>query len=253
MNVSASGDRANYPLRQELLPTAWCAGCGIGSVAGIFAEAVKEKGITADALALYSGIGCASRIPDTLDIAHCRISDSMFINALGRSCDSNNGKKAVVFLDNADIMYTGLEDWVHLDAGQDMLFIHTNNLIYVETANGVYANTPFARHTTGKSVLPFNMSGLAIEHGARFVARWTPLQIGWMKFSIIDALGKNGFSYIELLTPCVVLKPDSSVVLSAADRMLFYDRITRFSDPLDCQALDLRCPSKIAVGLFADR
>ena len=239
--------------KDETLPTSWCAGCGIGAVASTFIEAVREAGLADNSLILYSGIGCASRIPEVLNFDNRTAADSLFISTIAVDREKNADRKAVVFLDNADIMYSGLSDWDGLGTSSDILFIHMNSLLFIESENRMYTNTPFIRRTADHGDLPFNMPAVAISHGARFVARWTPLRIGWLKYSIIDALSKEGFSYIEVLTPCVVFKTRSNMIRSAADRILFYDHITKFNDQLDYNVLDLRNPDKILVGLFVNK
>ncbi|UCC48128.1 MAG: hypothetical protein JSV41_11720, partial [Gemmatimonadota bacterium] len=50
-------------LRQEILPTAFCPGCGCGTVLNSFAQAVEELGIDPKDMVFVTGIGCSSWIP----------------------------------------------------------------------------------------------------------------------------------------------------------------------------------------------
>lgn len=250
MNSCPSPGQFNQRLQTEMLPTAWCAGCAIGAVLGIFIEAIRETGIADNALIVYSGIGCTGQMPNFLHITNRFINDSLFIRAIEEDRKKNAHQKAVVFLDNADILYSGLKDWMAPTIMPDVLFIHVNNTIFIETKKRRYANTPFLRRVDEFGDLPFNMPALAISRGARYVARWTPYRVGWLKYSIIEGVAKEGFSYIEIVSPCVIFQAHSSTIRSAAERISFYEKNTEFVDHDTCDDLDLRTSGKLAIGTF---
>ena len=65
-------------LRQEVLPTTFCVGCGGGTVLNAFAHAIDEMRIDPREIVCVTGIGCSSWIPspyflcDTLHTTHGR-------------------------------------------------------------------------------------------------------------------------------------------------------------------------------------
>lgn len=254
MNEIKSLKKVDQRSCEEKQSVPWCAGCGIGAVANAFVDAVRESKLNDDPF-IYTGNGCASRIPEVLNLEHRMVGDSLFIDAIigDREKEKENKRRAVVFLDNADIMLSALSDWHDLQECANILIIHVNNSMFVESANSYFANTPFIRRSARHGDLPFNVPALAISCGACFVARWTPFRVGWLKYSMIDALAKRGFSYIEVLTPCVIFQPQSNMLRSAAERMAFYQNITEFTDNDNAVRLDIRGKSKIAIGTFVDK
>ena len=65
-------------LRKEVLPTAFCPGCGCGIVLNCYAHAVDELQLDPIEIVAVTGIGCSSWIPspyflgDTLHSTHGR-------------------------------------------------------------------------------------------------------------------------------------------------------------------------------------
>jgi 2-oxoglutarate ferredoxin oxidoreductase subunit beta len=51
---------------------------------------------------------------------------------------------------------------------------------------------------------PFNLVGLSAASGATFVARWPGYDTLRLRKSLLKALGRNGFSFIECMVPCFV-------------------------------------------------
>ena len=55
-------------LCSDLLPSAWCPGCGIGTTVYSFLEAVREAGIDTDRIILLTGTGCTGSVADYVRI-----------------------------------------------------------------------------------------------------------------------------------------------------------------------------------------
>ncbi len=53
-------------LREEMLPTVFCEGCGCGTVLNGYAHAMDELGIRSEDLISVTGIGCSSWIPSRI-------------------------------------------------------------------------------------------------------------------------------------------------------------------------------------------
>jgi 2-oxoglutarate ferredoxin oxidoreductase subunit beta len=54
-------------LRQRVLPTIWCGGCGLGTVMRVVVKALSDLDIDQDKLVVVSGIGCSSRMVGYID------------------------------------------------------------------------------------------------------------------------------------------------------------------------------------------
>ena len=58
-----------YLRTYKKFPSVWCAGCGIGIVLGAIIRAVSALGLSKDAVAMVSGIGCTGRMPVYVDFS----------------------------------------------------------------------------------------------------------------------------------------------------------------------------------------
>jgi len=161
----------------------------------------------------------------------------------------------IVFTNNADFLVSSAKDF--LDIGKkrsNLLVIHINNIIYCITENGAIPTTPFMRASADNDFeLPFNIPHLVKSSGAVYVARWTPLRAGWLKYSIIDALSKRALSVIEVVSPCVVYYTFASKIGDAADQLRFYSDNSVMKQYEPTENLDLRSQSEVIIGKFVDK
>jgi len=161
----------------------------------------------------------------------------------------------IVFTNNADFLVSSAKDF--LDIGKkrsNLLVIHINNIIYCITENGAIPTTPFMRASADNDFeLPFNIPHLVKSSGAVYVARWTPLRAGWLKYSIIDALSKRALSVIEVVSPCVVYYTFASKIGDAADQLRFYSDNSVMKQYKPTEHLDLRSQSEFIIGKFVDK
>jgi 2-oxoglutarate ferredoxin oxidoreductase subunit beta len=246
-------------LRQEDLPSTFCAGCGAGIVTSSFIKAVKDLG--EEDLSKYtfvSGIGCSSWITspyfkaDTLHTTHGRA--IAFATGLKLA---NPELNIVVISGDGDLAAIGGNHLIHAARRNiDMTVICVNNYIYGMTGGQVGPTTFTGDRTTtspyGNPERPFDISRLVAAAGANYVARWTTAHPVQASRAIRTALEKKGFAFVEMISQC----PTS------------YGRRTGTSDPEDMIAwfkkypvrkkdapLDLRIPSRdgLDLGVFADR
>ena len=160
----------------------------------------------------------------------------------------------VAFTNNADFLMSSAKDF--LDIGRknaNILVLHINNLIYCYTKNEIIPTTPFMRTSADNNFeLPFNIPHLAKSSGAKYVARWTSLRAGWLKYSIIDALSKPSFSVVEVILPCVIYNTIDSKIGDGVDRMKFYSDNSIMKQYETTEKLDLRSQREIIIGKFVD-
>ncbi|HEY32630.1 MAG TPA: 2-oxoacid:ferredoxin oxidoreductase subunit beta [Dehalococcoidia bacterium] len=233
MNVLAVTDEARekHPLedylRVDRLPHIWCPGCGLGTILGAFLRGLLKSGLTPDKVAVVSGIGCTGRVAGYIKL------DS-FHTTHGRAIAFATGLKlakpelkVVVFSGDGDLAAIGGNHLIH--AGRrniDMTVLCVNNFNYGMTGGQFGPTTPeTARSTTsraGNIENPFNMSALAAASGATYVARWTAAQIHQMEKSIIEALLKKGFSFVEIISPCPTYYGRMNRLPTGLDQMRYY-------------------------------
>ena len=210
INVIAVGHKGQHPIDSffppDSMPSVWCPGCGIGTIVYTFVQAVEEMNAELDKICVVSGIGCTGKIAEYLNFGSHKTTDSNLIAYAADLAAKKPDLKVIAFTNNADYLVSSAKDF--LDIGKkraNLLVIHINNIIYCITENVAIPTTPFMRASAENDFeLPFNIPHLAKSSGAEYVARWTPLRAGWLKYSIIDALSKRALSVIEVVSPCLV-------------------------------------------------
>jgi 2-oxoglutarate ferredoxin oxidoreductase subunit beta len=197
-------------LRMDRMPHIWCPGCGIGTVVTSFAEALRKEKYDLDKIAIVSGIGCTGRVAGYTKL------DS-FHTTHGRAIPFATGlklakpdTKVVVFSGDGDISGIGGNHLIHAARrNMDLVVICVNNFNYAMTGGQVAATTPKDANAStapyGNFENAFNLPYITEAAGATYVARWTALHLRRVTKSIQEALNKRGFSFIEVITPCVTL------------------------------------------------
>lgn len=197
-------------LRIDRMPHIWCPGCGIGTSVNCFARALERAKIPLDDVAIVSGIGCTGRVAGYLNL------DSVHTTH-GRAIPFATGLKlaapklkVVVYSGDGDLAAIGGNHFIHAARrNTDLTVICINNFTYAMTGGQVGPTTPLGAVATttpyGNFERPFNLAHLAESCGAVYVARWTTYHVRQATKSITEALNKEGFSFVEILSPCPTL------------------------------------------------
>ncbi|MBU7043064.1 MAG: 2-oxoacid:ferredoxin oxidoreductase subunit beta [Theionarchaea archaeon] len=194
-------------LRKSMFPSIFCTGCGIGNVLHYTIQAIDNVGLDMTKTVFVSGIGCSSRLPgyvraDGLHTTHGRaLAFATGIHAANPELD------IVVFTGDGDCVGIGGNHFIHaIRRNINVTVIAVNNFNYGMTGGQVAPTTPRHAYTTtsphGNVEHPFDMSRLAVAAGAPYVARWTVTHPYRPIRSIEKGLKKNGFAFIEMLSPC---------------------------------------------------
>lgn len=241
----------------DSMPSIWCPGCGIGIVVNAFVQAVNKMGIDPNNVcALSSGIGCAGKIASHLNFKSHETTNGNVINYAIDLANKNPDLKVVVFLNDADFIASGVDDLIEaIKKDTGILVIYINNYIYrIFMEHKELKQTPFLRGTLDDdSISPFNIPHLAKSFGAAYVARWTPLHVRRLTYSIKDALSTHGSSVIEVISPCLMYYVNTGNAGETIDRMGAYHKhsVTKHNEPTE--NLDLRLQPEIVVGKFVWR
>jgi 2-oxoglutarate ferredoxin oxidoreductase subunit beta len=239
----------------ELFPSSWCPGCGIGTVVYSFLEAIRESVIDLDRITLLTGSGCTGSIADYLRVKSQRAETRFLLDQAADMGLANPDSKIVVFMNNADLLISGAEDLARVTKrGARILVIHINNILYIMDKDGLMANTPYTRPSwDGRFELPFNIPHLAISYGAQYVARWTPLHAGWLKYSIVEALSKKGVAFIEVVSPCVLYEGQAGSIGDAVERIKLYDSRAIMNSNVPVAQFDVKNSCNIVIGEIIDQ
>jgi 2-oxoglutarate/2-oxoacid ferredoxin oxidoreductase subunit beta len=186
-----------------------CAGCGHDSISAAIVDACFELSIQPHHVAKLSGIGCSSKTP-----AYFLNNSHGFNSVHGRMPSVATGAN----LANRDLVYLGVSgdgDSASIGFGQFAHVVRRNlNMTYIVMNNGCYGLTKGQDSATAdhgsksKSGHINNFEGIdlcamAIELGATYVAQSFSGDKHQLIPLIKAALSHNGFSFINVISPCV--------------------------------------------------
>lgn len=243
-------------LREGRIPHIWCAGCGNGIVLNCFIKAINELNMDVNQTVVISGIGCMGRVAgytntDSFHTTHGR----PIAFATGVKL-ANPKLKVVVISGDGDLFAIGGNHFIHAARRNiDMTVICANNFNYGMTGGQQGPTTPLEAWTTttpyGNIEHPFNLVHLAAASGAVYVARWTTLHVRRLTESIKKALQKEGFTFVEVITPCPEMFGRRNRMRTGREMMEWFKKaseIRHFSDPAKAEIT----PEKIVLGEFVD-
>ena len=244
-------------LRTDRMPHIFCSGCGIGSVIGAYVRAFIKAGIDPDSIAFVSGIGCSGRAAGYVKL------DS-FHTTHGRAIPFATGLKlanpklnVTIFSGDGDLTTIGGNHLIHAARRNiDLLCICINNFNYGMTGGQMGGTTPQGALTTtsvyGNFESPANLPYLLAACGASYVARWTALQLRDLENSILEALTRRGFRFIEAITPCPTVYGRMNKRPRGLDEMLYYQQKTIVRNGADPKEAGITLDSPIITGKFLD-
>ena len=210
-------------LREEVFPTPFCSGCGHGILLSAVLRAIDGLDYDMDEMLFVSGIGCAAWIPsphfaaDTLHVTHGR----GVAFATGAKIQNPN-LKVMVISGDGDIAAIGGNHLIHAARRNiDLTVICANNSVYGMTGGQLAPTTPLECYTStsplGNTEPPFDLCKLVEGAGAGYVARYTVLNIHLLIKSIKNALQYDGFSFLEVISPCPTQFGRMNAVATASD------------------------------------
>ncbi len=191
----------------------WCPGCGDFTVLGAITRALASLQLRPEQVAVVSGIGCSSRIP-------AYTSCYGFHGVHGRSLAAATGLK-VARPDMTVIAAGGDGDGYSIGANHFVHACRRNvDLTYVVMDNHVYGMTKGQPSPTtepdwdsklapgGTGLRVFHPLVIALASGANFVARAYAGDQNGTATAIAEAIKHPGFSFVEVLSPCVTFRPE---------------------------------------------
>ncbi|RUM28172.1 MAG: 2-oxoacid:ferredoxin oxidoreductase subunit beta [Aquifex sp.] len=189
----------------------WCRLCGNFGILSAFAWAVEElvNDIPIENFVMVSGIGCHGKIVDYFNL-------NSFYSIHGRAPATATGiklanpnLKVICFVGDGDIYAEGLDHLIFAaKRNTDITVIVHDNRAFSLTTGQFTPTSP--SYFKGKSTPegppedPINPVAIMLEAGATFVARGYSGYTQHLKDIIKEAIIHKGFSYVDVLQPCVV-------------------------------------------------
>lgn len=243
-------------LRRNTIPHIWCEGCGNGIILNCYVRALDELDLNLDKVVTVSGIGCIGRLSGYTNTDSYHTTHGRAIAFATGAKLANPELKAVVISGDGDLFAIGGNHFIHAARRNiDIPVICANNFNYGMTGGQYGPTTPLEAWTTttpyGNIEHPFNLVHLAAASGAVYVARWTTLHVRRLKDSIKKALQKEGFSFVEVVTPCPEIYGRYNKMGSGLEMMNWFRKaseIRNYSDPAKAEIT----AEKIVLGEFID-
>ncbi|HSG96245.1 MAG TPA: 2-oxoacid:ferredoxin oxidoreductase subunit beta [Afifellaceae bacterium] len=191
----------------------WCPGCGDYHVLISITRALAEIGVAPENVAVISGIGCSSRIPAYTNCYG-------FHGVHGRSLALAAGLKVarpdltvLITSGDGDGFSIGGNHFLHAcRRNVDMTYIVMDNRVYGMTKGQPSPTTEpdwdSALSPGGTGLRPFHPLVIALASGANFVARTFSGDPNGTARVLVEAIRHPGFSFVEILSPCVTFRPD---------------------------------------------
>ena len=210
MNAPVRPKASDY--KSDLMPV-WCPGCGDYHVLLSVTKALAELELRPESIAVISGIGCSSRIPAYMDCYG-------FHGVHGRSLPLGTGLKVarpdltvLVAGGDGDGFSIGGNHFLHAcRRNVDITYIVMDNQIYGMTKGQPSPTTEPDWDTAlapgGTGLRPFHPLVIALASGANFVARAFSGDIKGTTHTLVEAIRHPGFSFVQILSPCVTFRPD---------------------------------------------
>ncbi|MHB1201344.1 MAG: 2-oxoacid:ferredoxin oxidoreductase subunit beta [Polaromonas sp.] len=191
----------------------WCPGCGDYTVLSSVTKALASMGVPPKDCAVVSGIGCSSRIPAYTTCYG-------FHGVHGRSLAAATGLK-VARPDLQVLVASGDGDGYSIGGNHFLHACRRNvDMTYLVMDNHVYGMTKGQPSPTtepdwdsklspgGTGVRVFHPLVVALASGANFVARAFAGDLHGTAAIIAQAMKHPGFSFVEILSPCVTFRPE---------------------------------------------
>lgn len=191
----------------------WCVGCGDFGVLQALQRALAEIGRPPHEVAVVSGIGCSSRLP-------AYTTAYGFHGVHGRALPTATGLKLA--RPDLEVITVGGDGDGYSIGGNHFLHACRRNvdITYIVMDNRVYGMTKGQPSPTteadwdsdaapgGTGVKPFSPLAIALAAGANFVARGFALDVKPLASLIVEAVRHPGFSFVEILSPCITFRPE---------------------------------------------
>ena len=191
----------------------WCPGCGDYSVLSSVTKAFAMLELEPHRVAVVSGIGCSSRIP-------AYTSCYGFHGVHGRALAAGTGLK--VARPDLTVLVAGGDGDGYSIGGNHFLHACRRNvdMTYVVMDNHVYGMTKGQPSPTtepdwdsklspgGTGLRVFHPLVVALAAGANFIARAFSGDPNGTADILAQAIRSPGFSFVEILSPCVTFRPE---------------------------------------------
>ncbi len=186
----------------------WCPGCGNYSQLRAISMALSELNIKPEDAVISSGIGCSSNMPEYINVYGFHGLHGRLVPVAEGIKWANKNLTVIGYGGDGDGFFEGTQHFYHAaKRNVDITYIVSDNQVFGLTTGQASPTTPVGRITKdtpdGNIEPPFNPLHYALTAGATFVARALSGNIKSLANIIKAGIQHKGFSFIDVLSPCV--------------------------------------------------
>ena len=236
----------------------WCPGCfNFQILAGVknYLNKEIESGKKRDDFAMVTGIGCHAKMFDYVNLnglntLHGRVVPTMMGIKVG-----NPNLTVLGFSGDGDAYAEGISHLVQAARyNSDINYFVHNNQVFALTVGQPTPTTELnfkdKTNPLGVKNPPLNPIKLMLASGATFVAR-VFADIKQVEWVMKEAIKHKGFSFVEIIQPCVIFHPD----VGYKDKTYLLEKTghdkSKFSQAWKkAQEFDYNVVKKIPLGIF---
>jgi len=192
----------------------WCPGCGDFSVLASITKALSALALRREDVSVVSGIGCSSRIPAYLSVYGFHAVHRRALTVATGLKVARPDQTVLVASGDGDGFSIGGNHFLHAcRRNLDLTYIVMDNQVYGMT-KGQASPTTDPEWESGKltpggtGINPFQPLVIALASGATFIARCSSSDQNGTADTIAEAIRHPGFSFIQVLSPCVTFRPE---------------------------------------------
>lgn len=235
----------------------WCPGCfNFQILEGVkkFLESEINSGKSKDDYAIVSGIGCHAKIFDYIDLKGINsLHGRVLPTCLGLKVGNPN-LNVIGFAGDGDAYAEGMAHTVHAARyNSDFTYVIHNNQVFALTLGEPTPTTEigFKDKTTpyGVKLKPINPLKIMLASGATFVAR-VFADVGQVEEILREAVKHKGFSFVEVIQPCIVFHPDVGYKEKVYQLESSHDKSSFEQAWRKADEFDYNNPVRIPVGIF---
>jgi 2-oxoglutarate ferredoxin oxidoreductase subunit beta len=234
----------------------WCPGCGNFAIWYMLKQALLELGYKPHEVVIVYGVGCAGNGSNFTDVY-------AFHGLHGRALPvaqgiklANSGLKVIVMGGDGDGLAIGIGHFIHACRRNiDLTYIVHDNQIYGLTTGQTSPRSDkgtISKTTPEGSIEnPVNPMSLAILSGSTFVARSFSGSPHHLKDTLKSAIAHNGFSFVDVLQPCVTFNKVNTYAWYNSKIYNLNDNPSyNFSSQTSALTKSLEWGDKIPLGVF---
>ena len=229
----------------DRMPHIWCPGCGIGTTVNCFARALDESGLDLEKLAIVSGIGCTGRVAGYMKLDSFHTTHGRAIPFATGLKLANPELKVVVYSGDGDLIAIGGNHFIHAARRNvDMTVICVNNFNYGMTGGQVAPTTPEAAIASTTPVRQLRAAvqpavpGRVVRRGLRGALDASTTSASSTK-AMREALGKKGFTFVEVISPCPTLYGRRNRLGDGLDEMKYLQGASEIKNGADTKDVGL--------------